>query len=363
MTWEEHVRRIRADPDSDAPRLVCADWLLERGDPRGEFIAVDCRLAVTPRGSSEWTALHERRKALLDEAKWLAPLHALGAQKTELTRGFVESAQLVGRAAASLSAACGLEPIVDVTLTSIGPRNAATIARAAELRDVRSLTLDGRHLQGIDPLLASPLLGNVRALSIGGNVTGALGAAVASGAARPEHLTAEIDSVGAGPLAASAVLSRLRRLDLRRATDGTMVALASAPLADLRVLGFWESRLTAATFEALGARLDRLEELEMTAAPFDAEIAPVMIRHMTSGSLRRLELAGFSSDAVADLVASPVIAGVEDLELSYGVFTRRVADALRGSAHRSKLRTLFIPDGEASRGFALEGVVVETEGW
>ncbi|HEY0253108.1 MAG TPA: TIGR02996 domain-containing protein [Kofleriaceae bacterium] len=36
---------VLAHPHSDDPRRVYADWLSERGDPRGEFIAVQCELA------------------------------------------------------------------------------------------------------------------------------------------------------------------------------------------------------------------------------------------------------------------------------------------------------------------------------
>ena len=32
------LRNIKDDPEEDAPRLALADWLQERGDPRGEFI-------------------------------------------------------------------------------------------------------------------------------------------------------------------------------------------------------------------------------------------------------------------------------------------------------------------------------------
>src|SRR2546422_761256 len=39
------LRAICAHPDDDGPRLVYADWLDERGDPRGEFIRVQCGLA------------------------------------------------------------------------------------------------------------------------------------------------------------------------------------------------------------------------------------------------------------------------------------------------------------------------------
>ena len=32
------VAAICAEPDDDLPRLIYADWLDDRGDPRGEFI-------------------------------------------------------------------------------------------------------------------------------------------------------------------------------------------------------------------------------------------------------------------------------------------------------------------------------------
>jgi uncharacterized protein (TIGR02996 family) len=31
------LQAVLASPDDDTPRLVYADWLEERGDPRGEF--------------------------------------------------------------------------------------------------------------------------------------------------------------------------------------------------------------------------------------------------------------------------------------------------------------------------------------
>lgn len=39
------LEAILSTPDDDAPRLMYADWLTERGDPRGEFIALQCARA------------------------------------------------------------------------------------------------------------------------------------------------------------------------------------------------------------------------------------------------------------------------------------------------------------------------------
>ena len=39
------LQAVLENPDDDTPRLIYADWLEERGDPRGEFIRVQCELA------------------------------------------------------------------------------------------------------------------------------------------------------------------------------------------------------------------------------------------------------------------------------------------------------------------------------
>ena len=51
-----------AAPDDDGPRMVYADWLMELGDPRGEFIAIQCTLPTL--ASDDWrleTLKHARR--------------------------------------------------------------------------------------------------------------------------------------------------------------------------------------------------------------------------------------------------------------------------------------------------------------
>ncbi len=42
MQDHEFLKAIVEAPDDVAPRLVYADWLDEIGDPRGEFIRVQC---------------------------------------------------------------------------------------------------------------------------------------------------------------------------------------------------------------------------------------------------------------------------------------------------------------------------------
>jgi uncharacterized protein (TIGR02996 family) len=81
-------RAVREDPDDDAARAVLADALLEAGDPRGEFIAIQLR----PERTDEQRA---REKALLARhAKtWLGPLaRVLVGYRFE--RGFLAAATI-----------------------------------------------------------------------------------------------------------------------------------------------------------------------------------------------------------------------------------------------------------------------------
>lgn len=77
---------ITAAPDDDEPRIAYADWLKEVGDPRGEWIAIQCALARrrTPELEARERHLRERHAA-----EWLA--HAgLAPGEGRFQRGFIE---------------------------------------------------------------------------------------------------------------------------------------------------------------------------------------------------------------------------------------------------------------------------------
>ncbi|HEU0030664.1 MAG TPA: TIGR02996 domain-containing protein [Kofleriaceae bacterium] len=77
-TNPELEARILSNPDDKAAYAVYGDWLSERGDPRGELVAVQLRLA-----ESDDAALREREaKLLADHAgDWLGELAPLQAGK------------------------------------------------------------------------------------------------------------------------------------------------------------------------------------------------------------------------------------------------------------------------------------------
>src|SRR3954468_11511865 len=82
------LRAIIAAPDDDLPRLVYADYLDERGDPRGEFIRLQCELARLPDRSPRQRELLARQTVLLTlhREKWLAPLVKLFGEEDRRLR-------------------------------------------------------------------------------------------------------------------------------------------------------------------------------------------------------------------------------------------------------------------------------------
>jgi uncharacterized protein (TIGR02996 family) len=87
---EAFLRAIIESPNDDVPRLVYADWLEERGDPRSEFIRVQCALK-RPHAPQDHARLAAREKELLEahEATWAKPVRRL-VKQWAFTRGFIE---------------------------------------------------------------------------------------------------------------------------------------------------------------------------------------------------------------------------------------------------------------------------------
>src|SRR5262245_33612921 len=76
------INAIIANPDDNDLRLVYADWLEERGDPRGEFLRLEAAAARSTE-ASDFLAKHGRLQELrqLIDRGWLAQM---GRSKIEL---------------------------------------------------------------------------------------------------------------------------------------------------------------------------------------------------------------------------------------------------------------------------------------
>jgi uncharacterized protein (TIGR02996 family) len=92
MTYQDPLLcAILDDPDDDSLRLAYADALEERGNPRGEFIRIQCALVWTAADDPSRPCLEQREKQLLSayEVDWVRPLAHL-VDAWEFCRGFIE---------------------------------------------------------------------------------------------------------------------------------------------------------------------------------------------------------------------------------------------------------------------------------
>jgi uncharacterized protein (TIGR02996 family) len=286
MTRAEGLLHAVAEaPEDDAPRLVYADWLEERGDPRHEFIRVQLELSRLEEGNHRrWELLARERQLLRAHGKqWAGPLRRF-VKKWHFGRGFVEGVTL--RAAEFLAHGDDLSrlaPIREVRLLD-AVKHLPDLAASPYLPRVTGLDLSHQPLtrEGLQKLLNSPHLTGLTSLNLRGT-----------------HLC---NSLGMRFLAGCPALANLTALDLsdhhnedrpsRRAfweryhgrsgprDEGIVVvpaaveALAKSPhlsrLTELR-LGGHQYHLIPETMEALAASplLERLTALDLSFARID----------------------------------------------------------------------------------------------
>lgn len=90
------LAEIKADPDADAPRLIFADWLEERGDPLGEFIRLQClqpRLLSRPQRCAVATRCDDLQRRF--GHRWIG-FNVPRSFHLRFRRGFPEQARLSG---------------------------------------------------------------------------------------------------------------------------------------------------------------------------------------------------------------------------------------------------------------------------
>ncbi|MFK7768989.1 MAG: TIGR02996 domain-containing protein [Mariniblastus sp.] len=160
---------VVADPHSDEPRLVYADWLEERGDPRGEFIRVQCELETTNDLQKEFYELSVRSEQLIAQygEQWAGELEQ-DFRRSEFRRGFIDKitirATALLKGAEQLFASTPVNWLRLIYLKGQGKK----IAAMPELRQLRSLDLSNLTIPTEDLLaiFSSPNLINLEALTL-----------------------------------------------------------------------------------------------------------------------------------------------------------------------------------------------------
>lgn len=250
---------VLAAPDDDLPRLVYADYLEERGDPRGEFIRLQVELARLDSGDPRRGELLARETELQSahEDEWLG---SLGDELIHwwFHRGFLEVRFDIRRfldGDTKFLANVAVAGIHLVPPPSMDADLVIRLARSPKTRRVRSLYLAFEWVRDVvaQALAESAYTANVVFLDLSNNGLTDLGVfALAAGGGMPGlrvlglHNNLITDR-GATALATSTDRTALRQLDLTNNEIGSAGAAALAASAHLG--GLTQLRLAGNRFD------------------------------------------------------------------------------------------------------------------
>jgi uncharacterized protein (TIGR02996 family) len=230
------LQAIRENPADDGPRLIYADWLEERGDPRAEFIRVECELARLPGDDPHRHELWKRDVELILAYKEVWWPYRTYFHYWECRRGFIEVVH--ANVTSLLEAAAVLfrdQPVQDLWVDG-RTGNISRLAACPHLVSLPRLRLSHQQLlsEHVRSLAASPHLSGLTTLDLSHN---------------------NIDTAGAEALAAAPYLTQLTRLDLRNNNIGTAGGQALAQSRHLERLTWLDLRHNA--IDASGRKLLR----------------------------------------------------------------------------------------------------------
>lgn len=231
---EALLARVLEAPDDVGARLVYADWLSERGEPRGELIALQCQLSALAPEAPERAELEARERALRAEHEeaWLAEL-GLSVVSVRWENGFLDEVTVLAASVEQLPQALfSREPVRALRVVDATADHAAVLAALPMLERVKGLRFTnsngqaGRALggEGLDVLLESRHLHTLERFELEGQHLDDIGAMVLARKAGPvaPKLRSlrisgdEVGAVGAEVLARMKWVRDLERFSLTR---------------------------------------------------------------------------------------------------------------------------------------------------
>jgi uncharacterized protein (TIGR02996 family) len=365
MSDVELVAAIRDKPSDDAPRLVYADVLMRRRDPRGEYIALACdgaqRRAHADLGDDyvartlrEWSLLREHRSSWLAESGFVADK----SLRYRWNRGFVSevfassSDAVLQMREALLTLPIEVLQISDLTRAAVPKLVASDVLSAAptlmlsqyraddpldaesvrvllraDLAALESFSLQLRRFPGdVDLIASAPNLARVSSLHIGEDLgEPVLLSAVGRWSAALSELGVTTDRIAPAAyerLFADPALAALERLTIwsRRPDEGDVIvrAIAASPL----------------------RCLSKLCVIDVSASGIDALVDAPSLRRVRAVRLRNVVLDG---SAMRRLLASAP--AIEELRLS-GRLDQGAVDAIAAGASPSLKNLVVYTDSE-----------------
>lgn len=395
---------IYAAPDDDGARVVYGDWLVEQGNPRGELVQVQARLAMSTTTPAERRKLRTAENKLLKAQmpEIIAPIVAIGERhrklhkktveqafwvevtsqvKVELVRGFIdfvrapatilfyidelfEIAPLLTRLEIVAEPPVSLPPAIEWEVFS----SSRHIQRLRALRINVNFTGD----DGARKLAMCSQLSNLEELEVAGSRAWE-GMGMAS-----EH---ELTVAGARALAASPYLNKLKKLTLEDShlrSEGAVALLSGSGLAALEELNVANNNCEGGVF-SLVARAPNAPNLRrLTLRNADQDIESLK-DFASSKSLSRLQfldiekcglgpkgieafLDAFRLESLTDLVIasnslgdaggtaigkSPKLRNLSFLDITKNRLGKKAIAAIASSPHLSQLKKLLINDRES----------------
>jgi uncharacterized protein (TIGR02996 family) len=274
---------ITANPDEDTPRLVYADWLQENGEEaRAEFIRLQCRIEHTRHGAPGWDRLLKREKEL--RVQLFAHLATAGFADLTFRRGFVGTVT------------SGLMPLLE-SVGELPPEDAPAFELVLRDDEADSYYDDA----DVEELADRTELCRCVSLDLP-----CLGLAQGETILRSPHLTA------------------LRRLNFPDNETGPGIEFVAAPtFANLRWANFYNSDSAADCPSIVPLaecpHLANLEYLDFGACEQGDEGARAVAAAEQWSHLRYLNVScsSFTVDAVAELLATPNLPLLRELDLSH----------------------------------------------
>lgn len=219
---------VLAEPDRIEPRMVYADWLIERGDPRGEFIALQCIDGRTSEQETRLAALQKKHWKY-----WAAPARPV-AERWVFEKGFIDRLEMRGAPQRdSWQELHRWEPVTCFAVF-VYSENRLDWLLQGTTREVRLLYLPGPS--ALDSFLWSPHCNKLRSLHV--------------------H-SSELGDAWAGRLAEESGLAALTSLSLEGGTitdDGVRALLDSPHLAACDTVALPRADLSGRTLERLRQR-------------------------------------------------------------------------------------------------------------
>jgi len=278
---------VIADPDSDLPKQVYADQLMQAGDPRGELIQVELALAG-PLAIRKRDELKQRHAKLLaaNRRAWFP--YKLDSFRTR--SGFIRSVRATLTQLRAASALFASEPVVEVEVTNVEAASIKKLVALPWLPRIRNLILRGRIGDaGFQALWKAKAAAELRSLNVTANgLTAKALADLGGGMPHLETLVLTANPIG------DAGLEALR---------------AWQHLGQIETLYLSKCRISEAGVAALlgGSALTKLDKLCLSHNDLDDSVGAAIASRATKlPALRHLELmeAGIGASAVTAMMAA-----------------------------------------------------------